>query len=102
MCFVINKSRSATRDSCEVTCHAQVPDVSSVPCVSQLDRALRHFGEDSSKEPDEFFGIFDSFLSAFSEARQANEHMARSKEEEKRRALLEAQVRRACPTDMDS
>uniref|UniRef100_A0A3Q3JFF5 Uncharacterized protein n=1 Tax=Monopterus albus TaxID=43700 RepID=A0A3Q3JFF5_MONAL len=58
-------------------------------------KALRHFGEDSSKlQPDEFFGIFDTFLVAFSEAKRDNENMARRKEEEERRAAKEAQVSR--------
>ncbi|KAM9707798.1 disheveled-associated activator of morphogenesis 1-like [Menidia menidia] len=58
-------------------------------------KALRHFGEDSSKlQPDEFFGIFGAFLKAFSEARQDNEDMVRQREEEERRALVEAQARR--------
>uniref|UniRef100_A0A667XNN4 Dishevelled associated activator of morphogenesis 1b n=1 Tax=Myripristis murdjan TaxID=586833 RepID=A0A667XNN4_9TELE len=57
--------------------------------------ALRYFGEDSSKlQPDEFFGIFDAFLTAFSEAKQDNENMKRRKEEEERRALMEAQLKR--------
>ncbi|KAF7648127.1 hypothetical protein LDENG_00161540 [Lucifuga dentata] len=57
-----------------------------------LGEALRYFGEDSSKlQPDEFFGIFDSFLTAFSEAQQDNENMRRRKEEEEKRALMEAQ-----------
>ncbi|XP_029900162.1 disheveled-associated activator of morphogenesis 1-like [Myripristis murdjan] len=58
-------------------------------------QALRYFGEDSSKlQPDEFFGIFDAFLTAFSEAKQDNENMKRRKEEEERRALMEAQLKR--------
>ncbi|XP_062253668.1 disheveled-associated activator of morphogenesis 1 isoform X1 [Platichthys flesus] len=58
-------------------------------------KALRHFGEDtSSLQPDEFFRIFDTFLVAFSEAKQDNLNMARSKEEEERRALMEAQLKR--------
>nr|XP_019940231.1 PREDICTED: disheveled-associated activator of morphogenesis 1-like [Paralichthys olivaceus] len=58
-------------------------------------KALRHFGEDTSKlQPDEFFGIFDTFLEAFSEAKQDNLNMARVKEEEERRALMEAQLKR--------
>lgn len=59
----------------------------------KLERAVRHFGEDLSKlQPDEFFGIFDSFLTSFYEAKQDNENLARRKEEEERRALMEAQV----------
>lgn len=44
-------------------------------------------------QPDEFFGIFDTFLQAFSEARQDLEAMRRKKEEEERRARMEAMVR---------
>ncbi|XP_035529248.1 disheveled-associated activator of morphogenesis 1 [Morone saxatilis] len=58
-------------------------------------KALRHFGEDMSNlQPDEFFGIFDTFLTSFSEAKQDNENMARRKEEEERRALMEAQLKK--------
>nr|XP_046268384.1 disheveled-associated activator of morphogenesis 1 [Scatophagus argus] len=58
-------------------------------------KALKHFGEDMSKlQPDVFFGIFDTFLTAFSEAKQDNENMARRKEEEEKRALIEAQLKR--------
>uniref|UniRef100_A0A672YTB9 Disheveled-associated activator of morphogenesis 1-like n=1 Tax=Sphaeramia orbicularis TaxID=375764 RepID=A0A672YTB9_9TELE len=60
-----------------------------------FEKALRHFGEDSSKQqPEEFFGIFDTFITAFSEAKQDNENMIRRKEEEEKRALLEAQLKR--------
>ncbi|KAM9355334.1 disheveled-associated activator of morphogenesis 1-like [Pholidichthys leucotaenia] len=58
-------------------------------------KALRHFGEEPSKiQPDEFFGIFGGFFTAFSEAKQENAIMARRKEEEERRALLEAQLKK--------
>lgn len=58
-------------------------------------KVLRHFGEDSSKlQPDEFFGIFDTFLTAFTEAQQDNKNMARRKEEEEKRALMEAQLKK--------
>uniref|UniRef100_A0A8C4NNX9 Disheveled-associated activator of morphogenesis 1 n=1 Tax=Dicentrarchus labrax TaxID=13489 RepID=A0A8C4NNX9_DICLA len=58
-------------------------------------KALRHFGEDmSNMQPDEFFGIFDTFLTSFSEAKQDNDNMARRKEEEERRALMEAQLKK--------
>ncbi|XP_037833695.1 disheveled-associated activator of morphogenesis 1 isoform X2 [Kryptolebias marmoratus] len=58
-------------------------------------KALRRFGEDASKpQPDDFFGIFSTFLTMFSEARQDNEDMARRREEEEKRALLEAQKRK--------
>lgn len=54
---------------------------------------MKHFGEEAGKiQPDEFFGIFDQFLQAVSEAKQENENMRKKKEEEERRARLEAQV----------
>ncbi|XP_012411899.1 disheveled-associated activator of morphogenesis 2 isoform X2 [Trichechus manatus latirostris] len=57
-------------------------------------KALMHFGEQESKmQPDEFFGIFDTFLQAFSEARQDLEAMRRRKEEEERRARMEAMLK---------
>lgn len=60
----------------------------------QFQKSVTHFGEDPSRlQPDEFFGIFDQFLQAFSEAKQDNENMRRRKEEEERRARMEAQVR---------
>lgn len=55
---------------------------------------MKHFGEEAGKiQPDEFFGIFDQFLQAVSEAKQENENMRKKKEEEERRARMEAQVR---------
>ena len=54
---------------------------------------MKHFGEEAGKiQPDEFFGIFDQFLQAVSEAKQENENMRKKKEEEERRARMEAQV----------
>lgn len=54
-----------------------------------------YFGEQDSKmQPDEFFGIFDTFLQAFSEARQDLEAMRKKKEEEERRARMETMVRK--------
>ncbi|XP_061116846.1 disheveled-associated activator of morphogenesis 2 isoform X2 [Conger conger] len=57
-------------------------------------KALRHFGEDQGRiQPDEFFGIFDTFLLSFGEARQDLENMQRRKEEEERRARMEAMLK---------
>ncbi|XP_036450005.1 disheveled-associated activator of morphogenesis 1 [Colossoma macropomum] len=59
-----------------------------------FQKAVKHFGEDSNKmQPDDFFGIFDQFLQAFTEARQDNENTQRKKEEEERRARMEAQLK---------
>lgn len=60
----------------------------------KFSKALMHFGEhDSKMQPDEFFGIFDTFLQAFSEARQDLEAMRRKKEEEERRVRMEAMLK---------
>nr|XP_020014573.1 disheveled-associated activator of morphogenesis 2 isoform X2 [Castor canadensis] len=57
-------------------------------------KALTHFGEQESKmQPDEFFGIFDTFLQAFLEARQDLEAMRRKKEEEERRTRMETMLK---------
>lgn len=54
---------------------------------------MRLFGEDNTSiQPDDFFGIFDAFLSALNEARQDNENMRRKKDEEEKRAKQEAEV----------
>ncbi|XP_070274741.1 disheveled-associated activator of morphogenesis 2 [Myotis yumanensis] len=60
----------------------------------KFSKALVHFGEQDSKmQPDEFFGIFDTFLQAFAEARQDLEAMRRKKEEEERRVRMEAMLK---------
>uniref|UniRef100_A0A8C5PF61 Dishevelled associated activator of morphosis 1 n=1 Tax=Leptobrachium leishanense TaxID=445787 RepID=A0A8C5PF61_9ANUR len=57
-------------------------------------KSVTHFGEEANKiQPDEFFGIFDQFLQALSEAKQENENMRKRKEEEERRARMEAQLK---------
>lgn len=60
----------------------------------QFTKSLKHFGEEEGRmQPDEFFGIFDTFLQSFGEARQDLENMQRRKDEEERRARMEAMVR---------
>lgn len=55
---------------------------------------MKHFGEEEGRmQPDEFFGIFDTFLQSFGEARQDLENMQRRKDEEERRMRMEAMVR---------
>ncbi|XP_061468430.1 disheveled-associated activator of morphogenesis 1 [Rhineura floridana] len=57
-------------------------------------KAVKHFGEEAGKtQPDDFFGIFDQFLQAVTEAKQENENMRKRKEEEERRARMEAQLK---------
>ncbi|ROJ78768.1 Disheveled-associated activator of morphogenesis 1 [Anabarilius grahami] len=59
-----------------------------------FEKSVKHFGEDATRmQPEEFFGIFDQFLQAFNEAKQDNENMQRRKEEEERRARMEAQLK---------
>uniref|UniRef100_A0A1B0GPE3 Uncharacterized protein n=3 Tax=Phlebotomus papatasi TaxID=29031 RepID=A0A1B0GPE3_PHLPP len=60
-----------------------------------FDRAVRLFGEEGAVvQPDEFFGIFDTFLVAFMEARQDNENFRRRQEEEEKRAKQEAELKK--------
>ncbi|XP_053951305.1 disheveled-associated activator of morphogenesis 1 isoform X2 [Anastrepha ludens] len=62
---------------------------------TRFDRAVRLFGEDGSVlQPDEFFGIFDTFLSAFTEARQDNDNFRKRQEEEEKRAKQEAELKK--------
>lgn len=62
---------------------------------TRFERAVRLFGEDpATAQPDEFFGIFDTFLNAFTEARQDNENMRKRQEEEEKRAKQEADLKK--------
>ncbi|XP_072314507.1 disheveled-associated activator of morphogenesis 1-like [Eucyclogobius newberryi] len=57
-------------------------------------KALKHFGENSlTVQPNEFFGIFDTFMTSFADAKRDNENMVKRKEEEERRAQLEATLK---------
>ncbi|XP_077586661.1 disheveled-associated activator of morphogenesis 2 [Stigmatopora nigra] len=57
-------------------------------------KSLKHFGEDEGRmQPDDFFGIFDTFLQSFAEARQDLENMRRRKDDEERRMRLEAALK---------
>lgn len=61
--------------------------------VLQFDRAVRLFGEDNSTiQPDDFFAIFDSFLTALYEARQDNSAVKKRREEEEKRTRQEVEV----------
>nr|XP_040055491.1 disheveled-associated activator of morphogenesis 2 isoform X1 [Gasterosteus aculeatus aculeatus]XP_040055492.1 disheveled-associated activator of morphogenesis 2 isoform X1 [Gasterosteus aculeatus aculeatus] len=60
----------------------------------KFTKSLKHFGEEEGRmQPDEFFGIFDTFLQSFNEARQDLENMQRRKDEEERRARMEAMLK---------
>ncbi|KAJ8947696.1 hypothetical protein NQ318_001534 [Aromia moschata] len=62
---------------------------------TRFERAVRLFGEEcTNAQPDEFFGIFDTFLTAFMEAKQDNENMKKRQEEEEKRAKQEADLKK--------
>ncbi|XP_026478989.1 disheveled-associated activator of morphogenesis 1 isoform X3 [Ctenocephalides felis] len=62
---------------------------------ARFDRAVRLFGEDGSQlQPDEFFGIFDAFLTALAEAQHDNDACKRKREEDERRAKQDAELKR--------
>lgn len=54
---------------------------------------MRLFGEDNSTiQPDDFFAIFDSFLTSLTEARQDNITVKKKREEEEKRTRQEVEV----------
>ncbi|XP_078674924.1 disheveled-associated activator of morphogenesis 2-like isoform X4 [Branchiostoma floridae x Branchiostoma belcheri] len=61
---------------------------------AKYDRAVKHFGEQQGQiQPDEFFRIFNSFLTSYGEAREDNENMRKKRLEEERRAKREQELR---------
>ncbi|XP_050057795.1 disheveled-associated activator of morphogenesis 1-like isoform X3 [Aphis gossypii] len=62
---------------------------------TRFDRTVRFFGEDNSTiQPDDFFGIFDSFLTALYEARQDNFAVKKRREEEEKRTRQEVELKK--------
>ncbi|XP_026817495.1 disheveled-associated activator of morphogenesis 1 [Rhopalosiphum maidis] len=62
---------------------------------TRFDRAVRLFGEDNSTiQPDDFFAIFDSFLTALYEARQDNSTVKKKREEEEKRTRQEVELKK--------
>lgn len=58
----------------------------------RYEKTVKRFGEDPLQmPPDEFFGIFDNFLTSFAEARNDNENFRRRKEDEERRIRQETE-----------
>lgn len=56
---------------------------------------LKAFCEDPKQvQPEEFFGSFDSFLTAMTDTRHENEKFKKQKEEEEKRKHLEEQVKK--------
>lgn len=77
------------------TCRLSELDDQFSDMKTRFDRAVRLFGEDPTAiQPDEFFGIFDSFLTAFTDAFQDNENMRKRQEEEEKRAKQEADLKK--------
>ena len=61
--------------------------------IFQFDRVCRLFSEDpTTTQSDEFFGIFDYFISSFEEARADNENVKKKKEEEEKIAKQHQEV----------
>ena len=68
--------------------------------LRQFDSVTRWFAEESrASEADEFFGIFDAFLTSFSTAHIENDRFRREKEIEEKRLKVESQVRVKVVTD---
>ncbi|XP_025407698.1 disheveled-associated activator of morphogenesis 1 isoform X3 [Sipha flava] len=62
---------------------------------TRFDRAVRLFGEDNSTiQPDDFFAIFDSLLTALFEARQDNMNVKRRRGEEEKRIKHESDLKK--------
>ena len=62
--------------------------------IFQYEKVLKAYGEECQRvQPDEFFLIFDTFLTSFSEARVDNLRIKKQQEEEERRARLEQQLK---------
>ncbi|XP_044737044.1 disheveled-associated activator of morphogenesis 1 isoform X2 [Chrysoperla carnea] len=77
------------------TCRLAELDDQFTDMKTRFDRAVRLFGEDPTAiQPDEFFGIFDAFLTAFADAHQDNENMRKRQEEEEKRAKQEAELKK--------
>lgn len=63
------------------------------PFLLQYDSVLKSFCEDSKQvQPDVFFGIFDSFLMSFADAKGENDKLKKQKEEEEKRKKVDEQV----------
>ncbi|GAB6020602.1 hypothetical protein CHUAL_003278 [Chamberlinius hualienensis] len=69
----------------------------------RYEKAAKLFGEDpTTMQPDEFFGIFDSFLATYVEARHDNENFKRKKEEDEKRAKQEMEIKKRVQERKDS
>ncbi|PVD26555.1 hypothetical protein C0Q70_14232 [Pomacea canaliculata] len=61
----------------------------------KYDSVLKSFCEDSKQvQPDVFFGIFDSFLMSFADAKGENDKLKKQKEEEEKRKKVDEQMKK--------
>ena len=58
--------------------------------VQSVDAVMALFGDDSVKQPEEFFSTFEQFVAKVTEARTENEQQARKDEEERRKLAATA------------
>ena len=59
----------------------------------QFDNVVELYAEEPKKiKPEEFFGIFDNFLTSLADAGMENQRLRKQKEDEERRAQYEAEV----------
>lgn len=61
----------------------------------KYEACQKYFGiTDGSSQPDEFFGVFDMFLTSMRDAKLENERIKKQKEEEEKRAQQEEKLRK--------
>lgn len=56
-------------------------------------KSVKLFGEDTQKStPEEFFGVFSEFLQSYADAKVDIENFRKQREQEEKRAKIEAEV----------
>ena len=66
----------------------------TIHLLIQFDRVCRLFCEDpTTTQSDEFFGIFDNYVTSLQEAKQENDNIRRKKEEEEKIAKQHQEVK---------
>lgn len=68
--------------------------IHSFICFTQFEKVTKCYGEDPKRiQPEEFFGVFSTFLNSFLEAKIDNDRFIKQKEEEEKRIKMEQTVR---------
>ena len=63
----------------------------------QFEKVAKCYGEDPKKcQPEEFFGVFSTFVTSFLDAKIDNDRFLKQKEEEEKRARMETMVSACC------